>query len=85
MNARIKNLLLGMAALNTILVRESADSPALKVMTDGITNTLLTACFDLEREANGQPARTVALDECDTQDMVPVTVDDKVIVDREAS
>jgi hypothetical protein len=75
---RVRQCLLGIASLTHGLRIASEGNETIDNLTMNLTNTLLTAIYDLEREANGQPVRVVALDELETQEMVPIETDKKV-------
>lgn len=74
---RIRHCLLAIASLTHGLRVASEGNETVDRLAANLTNTLLTAVFDLEREAHGYPVRVVDLDELETQEMIPVEADGK--------
>lgn len=74
---RVRQCLLAIASLTHGLKVASEGNETIDNLATNLTNTLLTAVYDLERAANGHPVRTVALDELETQEMVPIETDGK--------
>lgn len=77
-DARVRQCLLAIASLTHGLKVASEGNETIDNLAANLTNTLLTACFDLEREASAYPVRLVTLDELDTQEMFPIETDKKV-------